>query len=195
MFWPLAFTTIGLLGQDGSYLPEPGRLSAKPHLPAKSVEEAPARFRNLLAARRMSLAGGNRAMQSRRHFLGTAAATLALPFTKVRLAQASQRTILNDASRLSPTPVAKHVTISKPAQDDLIARIRAELKEAAEANRPFAASVARHSMGGQSLPRDGTAITLDGGALEMDTAAKTYRTTAGNRWSDVIRILDRKSVV
>ena len=131
-------------------------------------------------------------MQSRRHFLGTAAAALTLPLSKLELAQASQRTILNDASRLSPTPVAKHVTIAKPSQDDLIARIRAELKEAAEAGRPFAASVARHSMGGQSLPRDGTAVTLDGGALEMDTAAKTYRTTAGNRWSDVIRILDPK---
>jgi len=131
-------------------------------------------------------------MQSRRRFLGTAAATLALPLSKLRLAQASQRTILNDASRLSPTPVAKHVTIAKPGQDDLIARIRAELKEAAEAGRPFAASVARHSMGGQSLPRDGTAVSLAGGALEMDTAAKTYRTTAGNRWSDVIGILDPK---
>ena len=131
-------------------------------------------------------------MQSRRHFLGTAAATLALPFAKLRPARAAQRSILNDASRLSPTPVAKHITISKPAQDDLIARIRAELKEAAEAGRPFAASVARHSMGGQSLPRDGTAVTLDGGPLEMDTTAKTYRTSAGNRWSDVIRILDPK---
>jgi FAD/FMN-containing dehydrogenase len=131
-------------------------------------------------------------MQSRRHFLGTAAAALTLPFAKLKRAAAAQRTILNDASRLSPTPVAKHVTIAKPTQDDLIARIRAELKEAAEAGRPFAASVARHSMGGQSLPRDGTAVTLDGGALEMDTPAKTYRTTAGNRWSDVIRILDPK---
>ena len=131
-------------------------------------------------------------MQSRRHFLGTAAVALTLPFAKVKRAAAAQRTILNDASRLSPTPVAKHVTIAKPTQDDLIARIRAELKEAAEAGRPFAASVARHSMGGQSLPRDGTVVTLDGGALEMDTAAKTYRTTAGNRWSDVIRILDPK---
>jgi FAD/FMN-containing dehydrogenase len=131
-------------------------------------------------------------MQSRRHFLGTAAATLALPFAKMKPVHAAQRSILNDASRLSPTPVAKHVTISKPAQDDLIARIRAELKEAAEANRPFAASVARHSMGGQSLPRDGTAVTLDGGPLEMDTTAKTYRSSAGNRWSDVIHILDPK---
>ena len=131
-------------------------------------------------------------MQSRRHFLGTAAATLALPFAKVKPVRAEQRSILNDASRLSPTPVAKHLTISKPAQDDLIARIRAELKEAAEAGRPFAASVARHSMGGQSLPRDGTAISLDGGPLEMDTAAKTYRTSAANRWWDVIRILDAR---
>lgn len=131
-------------------------------------------------------------MRSRRHFLGTAAAALTLPFARVKQAAAAQRTILNDASRLSPTPVAKHVTISKPAQDDLIARIRSELKEAAEAGRPFAASVARHSMGGQSLPRDGTAVSLDGGALELDTAGKTYRTTAGNRWSDVIRSLDPK---
>ena len=131
-------------------------------------------------------------MQSRRRFLGTAAATLALPLASIKLAHANQRTILNDASRLSPTPVVNHVTISRPTQEDLIARIRAELKEAAEASRPFAASVARHSMGGQSLPRDGTAVTLDGGPLEMDTAAKTYRTSAGNRWSDVIRILDPK---
>lgn len=131
-------------------------------------------------------------MQSRRTFLGAAAATLALPLAKLSAARATQRTILNDASRLSPTPVAKHVTISKPARDDLIERIRSELKQAAAANRPFAASVARHSMGGQSLPRDGTAVTLDGGSLELDSAAKTYRTSAGNRWSDVIRRLDPK---
>jgi FAD/FMN-containing dehydrogenase len=131
-------------------------------------------------------------MQSRRQFLRSGAAAIAAPLANLTRARAAQRTILNDASRLSPTPVAKHITISRPSADDLIARIRAELKEAAAAKRPVAASVARHSMGGQSLPRDGTAITLDGGALEMDTAAKTYRTSAGNRWSDVIRALDPK---
>lgn len=131
-------------------------------------------------------------MQSRRRFLGGAAATFALPFASLRPAHAAQRTILNDVSRLSPTPVAKHVLISKPSQDELIARIRSELKEAAATGRPFAASVARHSMGGQSLPRDGTAVTLDGGPLELDTAGQTYRTSAGNRWSDVIRFLDPK---
>jgi FAD/FMN-containing dehydrogenase len=131
-------------------------------------------------------------MPSRRRFLGTAAATAVMPLVGVSLAPAEQRMILNDASRLSPTPVARHVTLSKPGTDELIARIRAELKEAAVARRPVAASVARHSMGGQSLPRDGTAITLDGGPLELDTVAKTYRTSAGNRWSDVIRMLDPK---
>ena len=130
-------------------------------------------------------------MPSRRTFLRAAAATVVLPFAG-RSRAATQRTILNDASRLSPTPVARHVTISKPPLDDLVERIRAELKEAAAAKRAVAASVARHSMGGQSLPRDGTAITLDGGPLEMDIAAKAYRTSAGNRWSDVIRMLDPK---
>jgi FAD/FMN-containing dehydrogenase len=131
-------------------------------------------------------------MPSRRTFLRAAAATAVLPFARIPRAAAAPRTILNDASRLSPTPVTKHVILNKPAANDLIERIRAELKEAAAAKRPVAASVARHSMGGQSLPRDGTAITLDGGPLEMDTTAKTYRTSAGNRWSDVIRILDPK---
>src|SRR5262249_29992885 len=82
--------------------------------------------------------------------------------------------------------------LSKPGWDEMIARVRAELKEADAAQRPVTAAVARHSMGGQSLARDGTAITLDGGGIEIDTAAKTYRTSAGNRWWDVIRILDPK---
>jgi FAD/FMN-containing dehydrogenase len=115
-----------------------------------------------------------------------------LPFARLPQARAAQRIVLNDASRLSPTPVAGHVTITRPATDDLIARIRAELKDATEAKRPVTVSAARHSMGGQSPPRDGTAITLDGGAIELDTAAKTYRTAAGNRWSDVIATLDPK---
>jgi FAD/FMN-containing dehydrogenase len=146
----------------------------------------------VIRATRSILVSPESPMQSRRTFLRAAAATVAMPFAGISPSVATQRTILNDASRLSPTPVVEHATISKPGWNDLIERIRAELKEAAAAKRPVAASVARHSMGGQSLPRDGTAITLDGGALEMDTAAMTYRTSAGNRWWDVIRILDPK---
>jgi FAD/FMN-containing dehydrogenase len=131
-------------------------------------------------------------MQTRRKFLRNAAATAMLPLGASTRAQAEQRTILNDASRLSPTPVVKHVKLSKPGWDDMIARIRAELKEAEAAQRPVTAAVARHSMGGQSLARDGTAITLDGGPIEIDSTAKTYRTSAANRWWDVIRALDPK---
>jgi FAD/FMN-containing dehydrogenase len=129
-------------------------------------------------------------MPSRRTFLRSVAASATLHFMPWPRAQATPRTILNDASRLNPTPVMSHVTITKPTTDDLIARIRAELKDATAAKRSVAASVARHSMGGQSLPRDGTAITLDGGDIELDTAGKTYRTAAGNRWSNVIASLD-----
>src|SRR5690606_41504227 len=48
-----------------------------------------------------------------------------------------------------------HDALPISTTDDLIARLRAELKEAAAAKRPVTAAVARHSMGGQSLPRDG----------------------------------------
>jgi FAD/FMN-containing dehydrogenase len=45
-------------------------------------------------------------------------------------------------------------------------------------------------MGGQSLARDGTVVTLDQRWLEADTARKTYRVAAGVRWSTVIARLD-----
>jgi FAD/FMN-containing dehydrogenase len=103
---------------------------------------------------------------------------------------AGQRTILNDASRLNPTPVAKHWPVRMGEKDEFIARLRSELAEAEAARRPVAVGAARHSMGGQSLPRDGTAITLSGRVLQTDVAAKTYLVEAGARWVDVIQTLD-----
>jgi FAD/FMN-containing dehydrogenase len=105
-------------------------------------------------------------------------------------ASADSPLILNDASRLDPTPVVKHIVRGVEPQAQLISAIRAELKEAAAAKRPVAVGAARHSMGGQSLPRDGTAITLDSRRLELDTAAQLYRVDAGARWADVIKVLD-----
>jgi FAD/FMN-containing dehydrogenase len=107
-----------------------------------------------------------------------------------RRVRAAPRPVLNDASRLNPTPVAKHWRADSADPDDFLARLRAELAEAARAKRPVAVGVARHSMGGQSLPRDGTAITLRGGRVQTDTGAKTYRVDAGTRWAEVIRALD-----
>jgi FAD/FMN-containing dehydrogenase len=101
----------------------------------------------------------------------------------------SKGIVLNDASLLSPTPVASHVIV-RDARDATLARVRAALKEARSAGRPLIASAARHSMGGQSLAANGTVVTLDQEWLEADTAAKTYRVGAGVRWKTVITKLD-----
>jgi FAD/FMN-containing dehydrogenase len=130
-------------------------------------------------------------MVSRRSVLQGAAATAACAIAP-RIARTAPRTIINDASRLNPTPVVRHVQLTSPPLTDLVARVRAELKDATSAKRPVAVGVARHSMGGQSLPNNGTAFTLDGGPIELDTVNKTYRTGAGARWSHVVAALDPK---
>jgi FAD/FMN-containing dehydrogenase len=126
---------------------------------------------------------------TRRDLVG-GALTLAATATCAPAGLAEQRTVLNDASRLNPTPVAKHWPVRMGERDEFIARLRSELAEATVARRPVAAGAARHSMGGQSLPRDGTAITLSGRVLQTDGAAKTYLVEAGARWVDVIQTLD-----
>lgn len=97
---------------------------------------------------------------------------------------------LNDASGLSATPIARHIVITDDPGNAAIARLRAELAEARAAGRPLCLSAARHSMGGQSIPRDGTALTWDSGRIEIDSAAQTYRAPGGARWSQVIGALD-----
>ena len=98
--------------------------------------------------------------------------------------------ILNDASRLSPTSVQKHIVLKAPPEDELTGRLRNELKQAKSEGRPFAVSAARHSMGGQSLARGGTAVTLDQNWLEADKNAGTYKVAAGMRWAEIISQLD-----
>ena len=98
--------------------------------------------------------------------------------------------VLNDASLLSPTKVAKHIVLEADPKDALIAQLRTELKEARDAGRPFVVSAARHSMGGQSLAADSTAITLNQTWLEPDTAGGHYRVAAGTRWDTIISDLD-----
>lgn len=102
--------------------------------------------------------------------------------------------VLNDASGLSATPIHKHIIVSEPPGEALLARVRAEIQEAQSEGRAFNIGAARHSMGGQAIPRDGIAMTFDaasnGGAIEMDRAASIYRAHAGARWSQVINTLD-----
>jgi len=106
------------------------------------------------------------------------------------IAQARGETVLNDASGLSATPVHKHLILSENADDSLISAIRREMSEAKAANRPLNVGAARHSMGGQAIPRDGTALTFDNGAIEIDSAGMRFRGHAGARWSQVITALD-----
>jgi len=115
-----------------------------------------------------------------------AAAAPALP----RLTRAQSAIVLDDASHLNPTPVARHIVV-KDGDAAMIERLRRELKDAAAAGRPVAIGAARHSMGGQSLARDGTALTFETPFCAPDPVTGTYRVQAGARWHDVILALDQ----
>ena len=97
--------------------------------------------------------------------------------------------VLNDASELSATPIHAHLR-PQAHGDALIDIFRAELANARRDGRPVNVGAARHSMGGQAIPRDGTAITVDNAWIEVDTASQTYRVNGGARWADVIAALD-----
>ncbi|MGR3323230.1 MAG: FAD-binding oxidoreductase [Pseudooceanicola sp.] len=97
--------------------------------------------------------------------------------------------VMNDASELSTTPVRAHVR-SATHGDALIEAFRTELAAARADGRPVNVGAARHSMGGQAIPRDGTAITVDNAWIETDTTAGIYRVNGGARWKDVIAALD-----
>lgn len=97
---------------------------------------------------------------------------------------------LNDASGLSQTPVHKHIIVKQDPGQGLVSILRDELKAAKAEGRPVCLSAARHSMGGQSIPRNGHAITLDTEFFEPDTENATYRCSAGLRWDSAIRQMD-----
>jgi FAD/FMN-containing dehydrogenase len=125
---------------------------------------------------------------TRRAFLASAVAAAAT--RSVPAGAAGERVVMNDASRLNPTPVVKHWRPSSDPAGGLIDLLRAELKDAADQGRRVAVGAARHSMGGQSLPRDGVAITFESPWLQADTANSVYRVSAGARWAEVIAKLD-----
>ena len=102
---------------------------------------------------------------------------------------ASGPLILDDASELSATPIAAH---SRPQAhgDALVQVFRDELAAARAEGRPVNVGAARHSMGGQAIPREGRAITVEDGWIEADTQSGVYRVNGGARWSQVIAALD-----
>lgn len=124
------------------------------------------------------------------HLLHTTAEPARPAFRSSDETQSGTGLVLNDASELSQTPVARHLTLAQDPQAEFIAELRRELTEARDLSRPVAASAARHSMGGQSLARDGLAVSLDQDWLEVDTSAGIYRVAAGVRWRTVVQRLD-----
>jgi FAD/FMN-containing dehydrogenase len=130
---------------------------------------------------------------SRRRFLGGAAALAALqPVSRADAAvrhRPSAPFMLDDASQLNATPINRQAILTS-TEAKLLHELRATLGEAASAGRPVAMGGARHSMGGQSLPRNGIAASFAASVVEPDTARKIYRVSAGARWRDVIRVLD-----
>lgn len=110
--------------------------------------------------------------------------------TQSLISPAMEDGFLNDASELSRTPIFRHVVMSDDADQGLHLSIRGEMADATANNRPVCISAARHSMGGQSIPRNGHAITFDNGMVEPDIEAGTYKVHAGARWSQVIAALD-----
>ncbi|QFU16025.1 FAD-binding oxidoreductase [Microvirga thermotolerans] len=124
-----------------------------------------------------------------RRSLIVGAGSAALPLNRLQAYAAEPRLVLNDASRLNPTPVARH-WMAETQDGAFIERLRQELKEASTAKRPVAVGAARHSLGGQSLPRDGTAITLAPSRFYLLPEKGVYLVGAGTRWRDVIEALD-----
>lgn len=98
--------------------------------------------------------------------------------------------MLNDASGLSETPIFRHIIVRDDPGAQLVTAIRAEMDEARANGRPVNVGAARHSMGGQAIPRDGHAITFDNGLVEPDTTNRRMRVHAGARWSHVIGAAD-----
>ena len=110
--------------------------------------------------------------------------------TKMPVGTGDSELILNDASGLSATPIHKHIVLKEAWDDGLVAKLRDEIQTARNEKRAVNVGAARHSMGAQAIPRNGTAITFDNGLVETNSANMTYRVHAGARWSQVTSALD-----
>jgi FAD/FMN-containing dehydrogenase len=137
---------------------------------------------------------------SRRTLLAGAAATAIVARSAAAQTPATPLQ-LDDASHLNRITIARHWRPAQVTGDAWLEALRAELKAAAKEGRPVSVGAARHSMGGQALPRVGVAITLDvksaakpaaapSAWIEPNRDARTYRVAAGARWGQVIRALD-----
>ena len=103
--------------------------------------------------------------------------------------------LLDDASRLNPTPV-KGVVFGADAPDATAARFAPLLQRIAEGQEPaLAVSGVRHSMGGQSLLRDGWVLeSLPMNGVAVDSETKSMRVGAGATWRQIIAALNARGL-
>lgn len=103
----------------------------------------------------------------------------------------SRGLFLNDASELSLTPVWKNLT-TQDVPMPLDSFISATIASAAAEGRCVIGSAARHSMGGQSLAKEGLTITMDDERIQIDETTMRYCVSGGTRWKAVISALDAR---
>lgn len=115
----------------------------------------------------------------------TVAAASGLLLPSRATAAAPPADLLDDASGLNATRVARSVAV----KGEVVQTLRREIGLARMEGRAVALGGARHSMGGQSLPRMGVALSLDRSRPDVDTRSLTYRVGGGARWRDVIDVL------
>jgi FAD/FMN-containing dehydrogenase len=99
--------------------------------------------------------------------------------------------LLNDASRLNPTAVRGVIFAgsSPTSTRELIAPLLRRIADGQDP--PVAVSGVRHSMGGQSMLREGWVLDMQPlRAVELDGANRVMRVGAGATWRDVIPVLN-----
>lgn len=99
--------------------------------------------------------------------------------------------LLDDASRMNPTPV-RGVLYAAPSADDTAQVVTPLLRRIAAGEDPaLAVAGARHSMGGQSMHAGGWLLdTRPMNQITLDSAAKVVRVGAGTTWRELIPVLN-----
>jgi len=102
---------------------------------------------------------------------------------------------LDDASRLNPTPV-RGVVFGADTPDATAARFAPLLQRIAGGQEPaLAVSGVRHSMGRQSLLRDGWVLeSLPMNGVTIDSDSKSMRVGAGATWRQIIAALNARGL-
>ncbi|WP_369275847.1 FAD-dependent oxidoreductase [Streptomyces sp. R11] len=102
-------------------------------------------------------------------------------------------TLLNDASGLNPTR-ARGITFATSSSRDTAGLLKSLLGRIAQGRDPaLAISGARHSMGAQSLLRDGWILeTQPMNRVTLDSGKQIMRVGAGATWREIIPLLNAR---